>query len=723
MTELNKLTTSEQFNLQFTIDQKTAFELIEGSNIYNTRLTFIRELLQNAMDATKLQMWKDIRSGKYDNREDIGCVNRALSKERPKFYDEIPEKIKDFYPISMNFYLDDSNSNGQDSIDKEAHYIFTIEDKGCGITMEDLKRMGKVGESWIKDEDLSSFIQDMPFFLQPTGNFGLGLHSVFMVTDEIYMETKSEKNTAYDITFATRRKSGLITIKENKEKTTVGTKITVKIKESMLDFITPDLHLINKKTRYDFLDSNYHQNRVFDHFREYIRIFTRNIYMLQVNCSIDNVPINISGDYSFTLNTNNISPLIKTYSDHGLTYNIYINEDSIIEAYVKDNILGATLTLTPSITPLVLSFDEGHGNLSFTSYESSSCDISYKEISCNSNINTSFIDVSLNLFKDRAKDILDVSRNYIKDDLLRKIEERIKRVIIPNFLMAVTEFLNIYEIKNLLETENDNVALKTSIIVYNLLSFAHLNQSKVEPSTFDGNIVIPNLRKKDLSSGSFINGTLNDFMSSSNIYLTYFKYNFDSFNHISDEDAHNTYALVYEDYSIMAEFLEKFLLDEYFFTPSSFSFPRYIARLKRQSFNNLEPYCVNIKNDNYLRHKVLSLLDSKSTYRNFIPTIKYSETESPYECLAVNYIPHWGNALECTNYAKYSIVSPISKPLPKDLIHDSNGLKAWIKTNCNFDKLVDWVYENSVIQPNDKEAIKNAYMALIDDFVDVMKAQ
>lgn len=76
--------------------------------------------------------------------------------------------------------------------------------------------------------------------------------------------------------------------------------------------------------------------------------------------------------------------------------------------------------------------------------------------------------------------------------------------------------------------------------------------------------------------------------------------------------------------------------------------------------------------------------------------------------------------MRCTNYAKHSIVSPISKPLKEDLIHDSNKLKAWIKTDFNFDKLLDWVYENSIMQPNDKEAIEKAYMTLIEDFVEVM---
>lgn len=48
--------------LKFEISQDKAFQMIEGSNIYKDRFVFIREVIQNAMDASKLQLWKDLCS-------------------------------------------------------------------------------------------------------------------------------------------------------------------------------------------------------------------------------------------------------------------------------------------------------------------------------------------------------------------------------------------------------------------------------------------------------------------------------------------------------------------------------------------------------------------------------------------------------------------------------------------------------------------------------------
>ena len=48
----------ELVSAQFNISQKKAFEILEGANLYKHKFAFLREFLQNAIDATKKQYWK-----------------------------------------------------------------------------------------------------------------------------------------------------------------------------------------------------------------------------------------------------------------------------------------------------------------------------------------------------------------------------------------------------------------------------------------------------------------------------------------------------------------------------------------------------------------------------------------------------------------------------------------------------------------------------------------
>ncbi|HCW53222.1 MAG TPA: hypothetical protein DG753_05700 [Clostridium sp.] len=56
----------EDFNnltdLRFQISQEKAFDLIEGSGLYKDEFVFMREFIQNALDATKIQLWSVLKS-------------------------------------------------------------------------------------------------------------------------------------------------------------------------------------------------------------------------------------------------------------------------------------------------------------------------------------------------------------------------------------------------------------------------------------------------------------------------------------------------------------------------------------------------------------------------------------------------------------------------------------------------------------------------------------
>lgn len=720
----------ENLTLQFTIDQKTAFELIEGSSIYGHKLIFIRELLQNAMDATKLQIWRDIKKGKYDNVTEFNCGNRILSKEDLKFYDEIPREIIDLYPIGINIFLDENST-----VEDEYIFIFTIEDCGCGITIDDLKRMGNVGESWLQDKELTSFIEDMPFFLQPTGNFGLGLHSVFMVTDDIDMETKSETEDAYNINFESRRKSGYITIKENTLKRNRGTKIIVKVKESKLDFFEEDKKFHYPVDMYDFLDPKFKVNQFLNIFRGLASHFMRGINMLSINCIVDKIVL----DKNFYLegeelnkhqlfNTNDvldtIKPLVKDYGKDNLSCKIYFDTNYHIKGYIKDKFLGATIEVTFGIPALNLSLlDSGEEFLTYTHWKSSSCSISYKEMSCCRSIQVHYLDIRLDLFKDRAKDILDVSRSEIKEPIVKNIAKRLNEILIPRFLDCTKDFLYNPSVKNFINENKINITIKKSLILFNLARHAYLNTNNIEPNYFNTYAIMQALRKKDLNTKILVPGTLNDFLSATTIYLPYYGFNSDYFDYITDDDIESSIVILKEDNCGLYSSFDNFTLDKAYMINSDSEYKDSIIKLQRKTSDKLVPYSMTIHKGCNLQYDFfLQMLEKKHpNFRMLTPAIKYSETNAPFECLVINYGPSHLYSLDFSNYIAQSIVSPISHPIPEYLKYNSKDLIAWIKANCRFTELIDWVYENSVIQPNDKKTIEEAYITFIEDFVHVMK--
>ena len=58
--------------------KEKTFEIFEGSALYDDpSLVFLREITQNAVDATKIQLWNDIEKGVYDFliKENINKLN------------------------------------------------------------------------------------------------------------------------------------------------------------------------------------------------------------------------------------------------------------------------------------------------------------------------------------------------------------------------------------------------------------------------------------------------------------------------------------------------------------------------------------------------------------------------------------------------------------------------------------------------------------------------
>ncbi len=115
---------------------------------------------------------------------------------------------------------------------------FSIEDTGIGMTLEDLTdRLGTIASSGTLEFLTNLKNEGKAFDANMIGRFGVGFYSVFMVTDEITVETRhaNPDSKAYRWTSSGEDKFSI----EEIEKDGRGTKITFKLKDDYKDFYEP----------------------------------------------------------------------------------------------------------------------------------------------------------------------------------------------------------------------------------------------------------------------------------------------------------------------------------------------------------------------------------------------------------------------------------------------------------------------------------------------------
>ncbi len=156
---------------QFSIDHDKAISLIQGSNLYESKFACIRELLQNSVDATLIAAWiKEQKKVSPDTW--LAPANAKAVLERSPVEIELKESsIKADRPGASK-------------------WILRIKDYGTGISREDLSYMMRIGASQ-KNKKRQSLINSMPEWLKPSGAFGIGLQSSFLICDSIKINTKS----------------------------------------------------------------------------------------------------------------------------------------------------------------------------------------------------------------------------------------------------------------------------------------------------------------------------------------------------------------------------------------------------------------------------------------------------------------------------------------------------------------------------------------------------
>ncbi len=188
---------------RFNIPQKKAFEILEGANLYTNRFIFLREFLQNAIDATKIQYWKEYKSTVlFHNKKDKNTINSPYDMEKYVSTAKFPIEVE--MEVCKRDRENEVKALSIKDIRKieEKGYTYgvnvKVKDLGIGIGSESILRIASVGTSTNKEKKI---ISEMPGWLKPTAEFGVGLQSAFLVVSTFKCTTHTRSEECYEITF------------------------------------------------------------------------------------------------------------------------------------------------------------------------------------------------------------------------------------------------------------------------------------------------------------------------------------------------------------------------------------------------------------------------------------------------------------------------------------------------------------------------------------------
>lgn len=694
---------TEQLNFRFNIDQKVAFEFIEGEGIYINKLDCIREVIQNALDATKIQMWRDIKSKKYDLLYE--CTN--ISEKELNFSIDIPKVIRQLYPISIN--LNEVKDNN------ESVFEISIEDRGCGISLSDLKRMESVGKSWSTNIEKYSEIEEMKEWFKPTGSFGIGLHSLFMITDEVTIETKSENGDAYNITFISSKNNGYISVKVVSEKRTIGTKVKFKfrtniVEQAYLHSLSPEItELMEKSTNeYDIVDFEY-----------------RNYMNKNKICCILNGYLNSVTWIPF-VRLGELEKYKEVKSNFLKIYEKDLKEDNDLRIAISyDTDLEQLVALVHDMSNLTQIYFTLENNKKYLAsfYESfivealglgrfmniwNGVDIYYKDIFC-TNKSCTLFNIKINIVSGEAKKILNVNRSSFRNC-----------DFINNYLKRIDNYINsrvIYHMWNYVYDNNKqcfNIEGANRIISVVL---AGMYYKRYFDKDLDLNVFKDNKDfnqkvsciKKNIGNQEDENASIMDVVNAERVFLLR------AYNGINKEIA-KKYNIDIIITNIRLDRIDRLKESIGFLTYNKIE---YISSDKFIAYRDYEQTDSQIISLDYEKLEVVKefleqLYDKNNlsgSYRKKIYAFEY-KNKNNIEKSKIKYL--------ITD--KYQIISPFIRNIdPCILENDIDKLIEELKKKCKFDELIDYVYKialnkKSLTDKNYKEIIESAYKELISDY-------
>jgi hypothetical protein len=192
---------------KFKVNEDATLKLLRSTGLYSTKAESIREILQNAVDSSLIAAW---------------------IKHKDRIIKLTPEK-QELQSIYKDFKI--TAELKQDNQDKEIFWL-TVCDNGTGISEEDLRYMLEAGSS-SKNKWKSRLIQEMPIWYRPSGNFGIGLQSIYLLSDSFSITTKSIfTHEALEVSFTASGNQSVVIKRVSSVDTEYGATVKARVKIS-----------------------------------------------------------------------------------------------------------------------------------------------------------------------------------------------------------------------------------------------------------------------------------------------------------------------------------------------------------------------------------------------------------------------------------------------------------------------------------------------------------
>lgn len=205
---------------RFELDNDVVFGRLIN-DVYDSPDAFIRELIQNALDANRCQMYMDL-------------ADEGL--EPPEYPTHVAAERRRRYPVRIT--LKAVRKENELSGETEEAQELAIEDCGIGMDREVIQKyLLQVGRSFYSTEEFRR-----RFRFVPTSRFGVGFLSVFAASDLIKIETYKPSSTSrygpIDLTL-TGVRNYLLTDRGNR--TSSGTRVALLLRSPLAPGQLPEL--------------------------------------------------------------------------------------------------------------------------------------------------------------------------------------------------------------------------------------------------------------------------------------------------------------------------------------------------------------------------------------------------------------------------------------------------------------------------------------------------